>query len=239
MLSKLVVWLREQKGVLLVFVWSLISLWLATHGQLKLYIHPRYEFMTAVFAFFGLGGSILALTRGSGHRFKPIFKWRSLVIGAVVLILTILTVLLPARTLTVATATSRGVGQATKLEEPEPSLIDQVSNDYTRFNIKDWAALLSATQDPSYFAQKKAHLSGFVSPSGKADLFYISRFAITCCAVDAQPLGIPVLLANWQQQYRAGQWVEITGSFSNQSGSLALTPETVKLIEEPHDPYVY
>jgi uncharacterized membrane protein YcgQ (UPF0703/DUF1980 family) len=67
---------------------------------------------------------------------------------------------------------------------------------------------------------------------------------VTCCAVDAQPLGVPVLLPGWQDRFAADDWVEVTGGFSpnpdpSAAEPLVLVPDTIEKIDQPAQPYVY
>jgi putative membrane protein len=73
---------------------------------------------------------------------------------------------------------------------------------------------------------------------------YVARFLVTCCAVDAQPLAVPVLLPGWQDEFAADDWVEVTGGFApnpttGATEPMVLVPDTVTEIEQPAQPYVY
>lgn len=81
-------------------------------------------------------------------------------------------------------------------------------------------------------------------PDDPENVFYVSRFLVTCCAVDAQPTGIPVYYPNWASSFATDDWVQVDGEFTtNQSrGStqpIALVPDQVTPIEQPSDPYLY
>ena len=109
----------------------------------------------------------------------------------------------------------------------------------------EWSSLLAQTSDPAFYAGKPVDVIGFITPDPDADdVFYVSRFMITCCAVDAQPIGVPVYLPDWQAQFEADDWVEVTGEFvSNRStestAPIALDPAEVTGVDEPSDPYLY
>jgi putative membrane protein len=67
---------------------------------------------------------------------------------------------------------------------------------------------------------------------------------VTCCAVDAQPVGVPVHLPGWQDDFEADQWVRVAGTFdTNPSRSstqpLALRPDTIDAVDQPEEPYLY
>ena len=76
------------------------------------------------------------------------------------------------------------------------------------------------------------------------NMFYVSRFVVTCCAVDAQPLGVPVYLPGWQSTLEADTWVEVSGPFaSNPSRSstqaIVIVPDSVEAVEQPREPYLF
>lgn len=76
------------------------------------------------------------------------------------------------------------------------------------------------------------------------NIFFVTRLRISCCAVDATPVGSPVYFPGWQREFKAEQWVEVQGSFgANPSATNRLEqiviPESVSAAEEPKDPYVY
>jgi uncharacterized membrane protein YcgQ (UPF0703/DUF1980 family) len=67
---------------------------------------------------------------------------------------------------------------------------------------------------------------------------------VTCCAVDAQPIGVPVYLPGWQDDFEVDDWVSVTGAFvSNPSTSsrqaIVLSPTETIPTEQPSQPYVY
>jgi uncharacterized repeat protein (TIGR03943 family) len=81
-------------------------------------------------------------------------------------------------------------------------------------------------------------------PDDPTNVFYVARFIITCCAVDAQPVGVPVYLPDWQDQFTIDEWVNVTGTFvSNPSTesrqAIVLSPSTISLTDQPAQPYVY
>lgn len=84
---------------------------------------------------------------------------------------------------------------------------------------------------------------GFVfQPEGAPDgTFYVSRFVVTCCAVDARPIGIPVHSPGWQQKFEEDAWVRVRGSFASSpvvGGALIVEPTDLEPTEQPRNPYV-
>jgi len=175
---------------------------------------------------------------------------RALSIGALALsaALALGAVLLPPATLSAATAAQRDITQTT-VNTDAASVEDAAGADaatFARYTVVEWSSLLAQTDDPSFFAGKVADVVGFVTPDPGApdDVFYVSRFTITCCAVDAQPIGIPVYLPDWQQQVSADDWVEVVGEFganrsATSSAVIALSPTEVSRVDQPSEPYLY
>jgi uncharacterized membrane protein YcgQ (UPF0703/DUF1980 family) len=66
---------------------------------------------------------------------------------------------------------------------------------------------------------------------------------MTCCAVDARPIGVPVYQPNWRNTYKADQWVDVQGTFiqNPEAGAIAVAigPKSITPISEPDNPYVY
>jgi uncharacterized repeat protein (TIGR03943 family) len=155
--------------------------------------------------------------------------------------------LLPPATLSAATATQRDI-TAAQTDTSAASLEDALGADaaaFARYTVLEWSSLLAQTSDPAFFAGKPADVVGFITPDPDAeDVFYVSRFSITCCAVDAQPVGVPVYLPDWRSRFQPDDWVQVGGEFAaNRSGTssavLALIPVEVTGVDEPGDPYLY
>ncbi|TWX37454.1 TIGR03943 family protein [Frigoribacterium sp. ACAM 257] len=156
-------------------------------------------------------------------------------------------VVLPPATLTSATAGQRDVNSSTA-SLAGTSVEDAASADadaYAAFSVLDWAGLLRQTSDLSFFEGKTADVVGFVVPAGDdPDVFYVSRFVVTCCAVDAQPVGVPVHLVDWQGQVSADEWLDVSGGFQTNpsrtsSDPIALVPDELEKVGQPSDPYLY
>jgi uncharacterized repeat protein (TIGR03943 family) len=248
-------------GVTLSLIGVVAILWLGTTGRLELYIHPRYVVFTIVMAVIGGAASIAALLvlpgRGEhdhGHdhdhdelpEIPPRTGWRAalaitgsatLVAGAVVALL-----VLPPATLTSTTAENRDIAGSTALASADTT--ELVGGDSSTFTVKDWATLLHQGLGDDFFAGKPAAISGFLVATDDPDVVYVARFLVTCCAVDAQPLAVPVLLPGWQDDLAPDDWVEVTGGFAPNPDAAAtepivLVPQTVTPIAQPAQPYVY
>jgi uncharacterized repeat protein (TIGR03943 family) len=118
-----------------------------------------------------------------------------------------------------------------------------VGADPATFSVKDWAALLSQG-GPEAVLGKRVDLSGYVLDRDKEDVFFIARLAVSCCAVDAQPIGVPVYRPGWRGEIESGAWIRIEGAFvkipsgDSQEG-VAIGVDSLANIEEPDQPYVF
>jgi len=118
-----------------------------------------------------------------------------------------------------------------------------VGADPATFSVKDWAALLSQG-GPEAVLGKQVDLSGYVLDQDEEDVFFIARLAVSCCAVDAQPIGVPVYRPGWREEIEPGAWIKIEGAFvknpsrDSQEG-VAIGVGSLANIEEPDQPYVF
>ncbi|MFK4731448.1 TIGR03943 family protein [Agromyces mediolanus] len=254
--------MARWKGVALTLVGVVATVWLALDGGLGLYIHPRYFGFTAAMAVLGGAAAIVALAlaprpgeaddpdaaHGSGGPADaPSARRRGAVLGAwgaVLLVATAVVALLavPPAALTSRTAVQRDIDRTTAdLAGDAPSLRGA---DPASFTLKDWALLLRQNDDPSVFAGQEPELVGFVTPApgDPDDAFYLARFTITCCAVDAQPIGVPVHLPGWRERFAVDDWVRVSGAFGQDPAGgtgLVLLPAELDQVEQPEQPYVY
>lgn len=252
---------ERWRGIGLSLVVVVATIWLGVTGKLGLYIHPRYFLFTTVMAALGL----LFVLAGFVFRASPADDgaetrdgraghtagWRALSLGGSALMLAvaaIATLALPPATLTSATATQREVNSGGLESDAATSQAATLvgTGDYGRLGVKEWVSLLAQSGDPALYADKTARVTGFVLPdtTDPDNVFYVARFVVTCCAVDAQPIGVAVYQPGWQASHDADDWVQVTGTFvSNPSGksavNLAILPTDIESVDQPSDPYVY
>ena len=239
-------WLLQRRGVLLIALGCISSVWLTLTNQLKLYIHPRYIIFTAVMAGIGLILSVLSFS----HRTSDITPPAQHKVSFVAILLAIagvcLLIIKPA-SLTTATVGQRGINAGATTSLQTSNVVPLFGGgDYSQLGIKDWSGLLSQTDVPSFFANKAVAITGFVSTTTNNDpsVFYVSRFVITCCAVDARPIGVPVYLPNWSSVHKTDTWLQVRGIFvanpnTKSSQKVVVKPTAVTSVAEPKDPYVY
>ena len=116
--------------------------------------------------------------------------------------------------------------------------------DTSRLTVADWALAFNLRSTPASYVGKEVDVVGFVfhSKGTPEDIFYVSRFSVTCCAVDARPLGVPVYSPGWQEEFKEDSWVHVTGSFAETeediSEPVVVAPKNIEPTEQPADPYV-
>jgi uncharacterized repeat protein (TIGR03943 family) len=246
--------LRRWQGVLLSLVGIVATVWMGATGQLGLYIHPRYFLFTIIMAAIG---AVLALAafaivpaarEGHSHGGGGGGRWKFLGPAASTMIIITAMVgllLVPPSTLTTATVRQRELnGSMPALTTTETSKL--VGADYTAFTVRDWASLLHLGSGGEFVTGKKATITGFVTPakSDPDNVFFIARFLVTCCAVDAQPIGIPVYYPGWRDKFKIDSWVTVSSVFGTNPSptsdeAIVLIPDTITPVEQPGEPYVY
>lgn len=245
---------QRWRGVVIIAVMAAITLWLAASGQLVLYIHPRYILFTVIMAIIALVAAVAAVATPRQHDDEglPLPPPRSRAVGlaaaGLAAAFTLGMVVIPPATLSTATAEQREIN-ATASDDAE-TLAAVSSADaaaVANFTVREWSTVLRQTSDLAFFDDKPASgLLGFVTADADdpESIFYVSRFAVTCCAVDAQPLGVPVYLPGWADTYPPDTWVQVSGAFeSNPSRSsttpIVLIPDAVEAVDQPSEPYLF
>ncbi|HEY4270243.1 MAG TPA: TIGR03943 family protein [Galbitalea sp.] len=256
--------LRRWRGIILLATVSIATLWFGATGRLVFYVHPRYLVFTIIMAGVALAfctARVVMVVRArpaADHDHdeedddpapRPGIQ-RVLSIGTIVIATAVAAamVALPPATLSSATALQRDITNSSVAAGAASLTAAQTANNsaFANYSLLDWSSLLRQTSDPSFYAGKPVDVTGFVTPdpTDSANVFYVTRFVITCCAVDAQPVGIPVYVENWKGSYPANSWVKITGGLvadpsTKSSAELAVIPTGVKRVAQPADPYLY
>ncbi len=253
--------------VLALLAWGalLLKYWLT--GQLKLLIHPNYfllVFATSIILLIFSGFKAWQLLEELGNRtsqsgqteavghitlFPP--GW-----GSGLLVLTAIAgFLIAPKVLTSQTALQRGVTESLPAMRSQPQSFRTSTKSEER-SLIDWVRTLNAYPEPDAYTGQKAKVKGFVVhlPQLPDNYLLISRFVITCCAVDAYPIGIPVKLGSSRDAYPPDTWLEIEGEMIAQilpvdrtaigetdsdKRQLVLAAKSLKEIPTPADPYDY
>jgi uncharacterized repeat protein (TIGR03943 family) len=242
-------WLQEYWVTLfLLLSVTLVSLWLATGGKLSLYVHPRYILFTVIMSLLAVGMVAADLVRR--HSLPKVGRaasGRSAMVGVLCALLCLGLLTLRPAGLTSNAAEQRSINSGALSLGSQSSLNDLTTAKMASedFSIKEWASLLAQTTDADLFSGKQVNVTGFVSPApdNNQDIFYVTRFVVTCCAVDARPIGVPVYKPHWRDTYRVDQWLVVQGVFESDPGGsvipIVVTPQTLTVTSEPKNPYVY
>ena len=249
--------------VLALLAWGALLMKYWASGQLKLLIHPNYfwlVFVTSVILLIlGLFKASQLLierqtsrpTEALGHitLFPPGWGSGLLVVSA------ILGLSIAPAVFTSQTALQRGINESLPEVRAHPQSF-RLSIKPEERSLIDWVRTLNAYPEPEAYAGQKAKVSGFVIhlPQLPDNYLLISRFIITCCAVDAYPVGIPVKLETSRDAYSPDTWLEIEGetiveTLSTESATetensynkrqLVIAAKSLKKIPTPADPYGY
>jgi uncharacterized repeat protein (TIGR03943 family) len=237
-----------------ILLFNVYTLGLYFDQQLTLYIHPRYVWFTVAFNAVSLlacaVGFVLTARRMGNGTVAGRVAWRpsfTLVVAGLVLVAAYA---LPARTLSSETADQRSDNFNSTQLQPSGSgasgsnTLALFGADTGRLGIADWVSAFNLKANTSFYVGKKVDVVGFVfHPKGTPkDVFYVSRFRVTCCAVDAKPIGVPVYSPGWQEKFEEDSWVHVVGGFSETDQDISepaiVTPQSVEPTDRPANPYV-
>jgi uncharacterized repeat protein (TIGR03943 family) len=215
-------------------IWLVKSLVLSAQGRLGAYIHPRFFTFTALLCFVGLLLIIASYLQPSesttSHNHKNT-HWRT----TFYLLVAIATAMMPPLSLSSSSVINRG-------SDTYAAASPKLTARYDQFSIKEWSGLLSQTNDSLSFVGKPIAFEGFVSrlPSDEKPGL-ISRFGVTCCAIDAQPISLPIR-SELLSGTAVNQWLRIKGVWQRDNTSdkgIVMQLSEVTQIEQPKEPYVY
>ncbi len=227
---------------LVIIIISLFFIFLVFTERIYLLIHPDYINFNFAMAAFLLLFSVIAV-------------WKKIKINridfVILIFFVILIILLPVKPLSSFTASNRNINIA-NLEESDANLIGLLQRDTKSLTIKDWVKLKNMEPDIDKFAGQDAVILGFVFnppqfPKSQDENLFIGRFVVTCCAVDASPLGIEVATSDSEgnplfDSYGNDDWVEVEGKWEviarDGTKYLVLQPTSVRAVDIPTNPYI-
>ncbi len=239
-------------GVGLTQIGVVATIWLTLTGRLMLYIHPRYMVFTMAMAVLGgiiVTAAIVVTSRAPDedehdHDVRPgprtrLLSWARV---AILVISALALLVVPPATLSSSTRQNRELvtsGQA--LDSADTQQL--AGGNPASFTVKDWAALLSQG-GPEAVLGKDVDVSGYVLDQGEDDVFFVVRMIVSCCTVDAQPIGVPVYRPGWREEFEPSAWVAITGTFVENTDRASDQQTVIKVgslseIDEPDQPYVF
>ena len=246
--------LFSWRGVAAIAVFAAVTLWLAIEGKLGFYIHPRYNVFTIVMSVIGVALFVIAAVTARPHDHdhapaEPRRRRRIRLVDiasftAVVATLTAL-VILPPTTLSSATAANRSANDVGVVSPADDIDESGAAEMFAALTVRDWAGLLLRNQSPAFYRGKPVDVIGIVTPSSDSpDVFLLTRFVVTCCAVDAQPVSVPVYQPGWSESIAVDSWVRVQGGFqpgpaSLGSGQLVVVPVEIVPEEVPREPYLF
>jgi putative membrane protein len=243
---------------LALLAWGSLLLKYAVTGQYKLLIHPNYYGLvlasSIILIALGIIKIKLILTgtyqKTSEHLalFPPGFS------SSLLICVAIAGLLIPPKILTSQSAMKTGVRDI-PLTRSQPEAFGTTTKPEER-SLIEWIRTINAYPEPDAYKGQLAKVSGFVLHLKELPDNYLmlSRFVITCCAVDAYPIGIPVKLETSRKTYPPDTWLEIQGEMSAETlpvkervdskilmdkRSVVLVAKSIESIPTPTDPYSY
>ncbi len=229
------------------------------NGRLALLIHPAYHALVVVTGFLLLmAAASLAIDLVRSGRFSRRFTsaaadapsaqhvnllpkgWATLLLLAAA----IGGLLITPQPLTSQKAIQRGIGDSTTAIARAPKAFRSSKRPEQR-SLIEWVRTLEVYPEPEAYRNQPVNVSGFVTKVNgyPADVFWISRFTITCCAADAYPIGLPVKRPANVPDYPPDTWLEIQGRMMvdriQGERVLVIAPQTVRKIDVPKNPYEF
>jgi putative membrane protein len=217
-------------------------------GQLNLLIHPNYFFLVLItsIALFVLGIVKLwtLLKQGQKKINLDSNDNRSHITA-------LLGLFIAPQPLSSQIALQRGISESLPLTRLQTQSFGTTVKPEEK-SLIEWVRTLNAYPEPDAYTGQPVKVTGFVVqlPQLPDNYLLISRFILTCCAVDAYPVGLPVKLSGSRGQYPNDTWLEITGEMATESlpvevgksttrRQLVIKAKSVKSIPTPVDPYGY
>lgn len=165
--------------------------------------------------------------------------------GLIMVVVVALAIMLPAQTLS-GSGSSQNISSDSFVDTG--SQLDLVANfnyNSDQYELADWIRRINIDPDLSKYDGKEVNVSGFVYVNDQTatDQFFIARYRVACCAVDAIPVGLVVNKDSWKHDYQVDAWVRVRGRFEianvNDQRSLVIIPEVIEPTEVPDVPYIY
>lgn len=171
------------------------------------------------------------------HSFFELKNFSSLFVIFFLLVILIL----PPKTLGSFTFDQRSIdlNSLTNLNSDSKTFMDK-----SKYTMADWIKSKSINPNLSTYESEKVDITGFVfkDSSYPENVYLLARFVVTCCAVDARPIGI-YFENTFNQELKSDEWLRVQGKFKvNKIGDvddLVILPEKIEKISQPRDPYIY
>lgn len=238
-MQKVILKLKNKIPSLLAILVGCYLIVLFIVGKIAFYISPSYFIFNLIMGLILFNfGLITLFAKTNPHenvRTREILPF---------IILLILIPLLP-QPLSSATAGNRTLNQASgeSIIESNPLL----QKDTTVYSIADWAKTLNYNPKLENFIGKNVDVTGFVfynsNFTSSTENFLVGRFVITCCAVDAAPIGLEVenltAAGKWSDQFSSDDWVRVQGQWkwSQKQDKLIIEAVNISPASVPDNPY--
>ncbi|MEL6931380.1 MAG: TIGR03943 family protein, partial [Cyanobacteria bacterium J06600_6] len=174
--------------------------------------------------------------------------------SSLLLLVAIAGLIIPPKVLTSQTALKRGVGDL-PLTTVKPQAFRTATKPEER-SLIEWIRTINVYPEPDAYSGQAANITGFVLhlPELPDNYVMLSRFVVTCCAVDAYPIGLPLKLETSRSDYPVDSWLTVQGVMSAETipvkdrvdsdivtkkRSVVLNARSIKTIPTPSDPYSY
>jgi uncharacterized repeat protein (TIGR03943 family) len=124
------------------------------------------------------------------------------------------------------------------------TLLKNLGQNTLSYKFADWLLVRNVDGDFSFREGKKVKIVGFIFQSNEDpdNVFFITRYIVSCCVVDAWPSGLAVEEQNWRKSFQEGDWVEVDGIFQTKvmegEEKLLIITNSIKKVKEPQDPYI-
>lgn len=251
----LVLWI----DILALFAWGALLLKYVVTGQIKLLIHPNYiplVLITGIFFLVLASLKVLQLRRSTLNNTpgEHITLFSPHLSSFLLLTVAMLGLLIPPKILSSQAALQIGVSDNLPLTRFQPESFRTATKPEDR-SLFDWVRTLNVYPEPDAYAGQTANVKGFVLhlPELPENYLFLARFVVTCCAVDAYPIGLPVKLENSRDNYPQDQWLSVqgimatatlpaignSGKTDKEERRLVLVAKTIEEIPIPSDPYDY
>ncbi|MGB0563335.1 MAG: TIGR03943 family putative permease subunit [Spirulinaceae cyanobacterium] len=237
--------------ILAMLSWGSLMLKYYATGQLRLLIHPNYIPLT-------LAAGFVLLMMGFLRLLRLLRQWRQSMIAQALPHFTLLPpglgmglltgvaiagLLIPPTVLASDTALQRGISDTLPVTQTQVQSFYNPTPPEER-SLIEWVRTLNAYPEPDAYTDQAVDVTGFVvhPPELPEDYVLVSRFVITCCAVDAYPVGLPVKVSD-RDDYPADSWLRVQGVMATETfesrRQLIIDPQDLETIPTPDDPYEF
>jgi uncharacterized repeat protein (TIGR03943 family) len=239
---------RSSQALILLALALFLAVKLIT-GKLDVYINIRFAPLTvfAIIALVLMAYSLMRYSEESEHEQDEDHHEHSHSISVYgllfVLIPVLIGILIPARPLDAAAATTRGVNVSAPIvsSAAQAQSFESVAD---QRNVLDWIRIFNSGTDVTPYVGQTADVIGFVFRDGRLteNQFLVSRFVITCCAADGLAIGMVV---NWDQTSTLTEntWVRVKGAVEPYQLEGQPVPliqaDSVEIVQEPEQPYLF